>query len=143
MGKVLAIAAVGWLLGAGAAPAAESIGIGAPSGAGTGREQDLADEIARREAEAARVVDRARPENAAPRHAAHQHAAPAPRRSSGDNAEARRYTDALNALSFAGYKGVDSITPDGDNFRATAILDDQRRVEVMVDPQSGRVEAVR
>ena len=144
MGRILAIAAVGWLLGVGVAPAAESIAVGAPSSAATGREQDLADEIARREAEAAKVVERARPENAAPAPRRGHYTAEAPaRRSGGDNAEARRYTDALNALSYAGYKGVDSITPDGDNFRAMAILDNQRRIEVLVDPQSGRVEAVR
>jgi hypothetical protein len=132
MARILAIAVGGWLIGMSAASAAESIAVGAPSGA-AGREQDLADEIARHEAEAARVIDRARPENAQPA---------ARRTVNRDTAEARRYTDALNALSFAGYKGVDSITPEGDNFRALAILDG-RRVEVIVNPDTGLVEATR
>lgn len=61
---------------------------------------------------------------------------PGPR--SGDNAEARRYTDALNALSTEGYSGVDRIVPDGDQFRATAIMEGQR-FEVLVNPDTGQV----
>jgi outer membrane biosynthesis protein TonB len=66
---------------------------------------------------------------------------PAASRYSGDNPEARRYTDALNALAYEGYSGVDSITPDGPQFRAVAIMEG-RRVDVLVDPENGAVRVL-
>jgi len=62
----------------------------------------------------------------------------APGPPSGDTVVARRYTDALNALSTEGYSGVDRIVPDGERFRATAIMEGQR-YEVLVDPETAEV----
>lgn len=62
----------------------------------------------------------------------------APGPPSGDTVVARRYTDALNALSTEGYSGVDRIVPDGERFRATAIMQGQR-YEVLVDPETAEV----
>jgi hypothetical protein len=59
----------------------------------------------------------------------------------GDNEQARRYTDALNALSYEGYSGVDWIAPLGNRFRAAAIYEG-RRVEVLIDPDAGTVEVL-
>jgi hypothetical protein len=64
-----------------------------------------------------------------------------PASSGGDNPVARRYTDALNALSYEGYSGVDSIAPEGGHFRAVAIMEG-RRVDVLVDPDSGAVRVL-
>jgi len=48
------------------------------------------------------------------------------------------WTDALNILGSDGYVNIQSLTPQGDQFLATATLDG-RDVSVLVDPQTRQV----